>query len=141
MDEQIKQIAERLRGLRDAMELTTEELANECGIDPKEYEQAESGEYDISVSMMQQIARRYGIALDALMFGEEPKMNTYFLTRAGKGVSRSRATVAASQGRSRRAERLAGKATVRWRRLRSSSTFISRCTVLTEVVSGNSRSR
>ena len=87
MDEQIKQIAERLRGLRDAMELTTEELANECGIDPKEYEQAESGEYDISVSMMQQIARRYGIALDALMFGEEPKMNTYFLTRAGKGVS------------------------------------------------------
>ena len=35
MDEQIKQIAERLRGLRDAMELTTEELANECGIDRK----------------------------------------------------------------------------------------------------------
>ena len=87
MDEQIKQIAERLRGLRVAMELTTEELANECGIDRKEYEQAESGEHDISVSMMQQIARRYGIALDALMFGEEPKMNTYFLTRAGKGVS------------------------------------------------------
>ena len=92
MDEQIKQIAERLRGLRDAMELTTEELANECGIDRKEYEQAESGEYDISVSMMQQIARRYGIALDALMFGEEPKMKTYFLTRAGKGVSVERTT-------------------------------------------------
>ena len=33
MDEQIKQIAERLRGLRDAMELTTEELASDCGID------------------------------------------------------------------------------------------------------------
>ena len=87
MDEQIKQIAERLRGLRDAMELTTEELASECGIDRQEYEQAESGEHDISVSMMQQIARHYGIDLDALMFGEEPKMNTYFLTRAGKGIS------------------------------------------------------
>lgn len=87
MDEQIKQIAERLRGLRDAMELTTEELASDCGIDRQEYEQAESGEHDISVSMMQQIARHYGIALDALMFGEEPKMSTYFLTRAGKGVS------------------------------------------------------
>ncbi|WP_177603315.1 cupin domain-containing protein [uncultured Phocaeicola sp.] len=87
MDEQIRQIAERLRGLRDAMELTTEELSQECGINQKEYEQAESGEYDISVSMMQKIARQYDIALDALMFGEEPKMNTYFLTRAGKGVS------------------------------------------------------
>ena len=31
MDEQIKQIAERLRGLRDAMELTPNDIANECG--------------------------------------------------------------------------------------------------------------
>ena len=37
--------------------------------------------------MLQQIARHYNIALDALMFGEEPKMSTYFLTRAGKGIS------------------------------------------------------
>ena len=82
MDEQIKQIAERLRGLRDAMELTTDEMAGDCGISKEEYERAESGEHDISVSMLQQIARHYGIALDALMFGEEPKMSTYFVTRA-----------------------------------------------------------
>ena len=87
MDEQIRQIAERLRGLRDAMELTPADIAIDCGIDQAEYERAESGENDISVSMLQQIARHYGIALDALMFGEEPKMSTYFLTRAGKGVS------------------------------------------------------
>lgn len=87
MDEQIKQIAERLRGLRDVLELTPNDIANECGIDKDEYERSESGEHDISVSMLQQIARHYGIALDALMFGEEPKMNTYFLTRAGKGIS------------------------------------------------------
>lgn len=44
-------------------------------------------DFDISVSMLQKIARRYGVSLDALMFGEEPKMSSYFLTRAGKGVS------------------------------------------------------
>ena len=93
MDEQIKQIAERLRGLRDAMELTTDEMAGDCGISKEEYERAESGEHDISVSMLQQIARHYGIALDALMFGEEPKMSTYFVTRAGKGVSVERTKV------------------------------------------------
>lgn len=87
MDEQIKLIAERLRGLRDVLELTTEAMAAECGIPVNELQQAESGEYDISVSMLQKVARQYGVALDALMFGEEPKMNTYFLTRAGKGVS------------------------------------------------------
>mgnify|MGYP001776627468 FL=1 len=93
MDEQIRQIAERLRGLRDAMELTTAEVARDCGIDQAEYERAESGEHDISVSMLQQIARHYGIALDALMFGEEPKMSTYFVTRAGCGVSVERTKV------------------------------------------------
>lgn len=87
MDEQIKQIAERLRGLRDVLELTSEDIAHDCDISAEEYRLAETGDFDISVSMLQKIARKYGIALDALMFGEEPKMSAYFLTRAGKGVS------------------------------------------------------
>ena len=62
-------------------------IARDCDISAEEYRLAETGEFDISVSMLQKIARRYGIALDALMFGEEPKMSSYFLTRAGKGTS------------------------------------------------------
>ena len=58
MDEQIKQIAERLRGLRDVLELTAEDIARECDISAEEYSLAESGEFDISVSMMQMIPRR-----------------------------------------------------------------------------------
>ncbi|MCD7900762.1 MAG: cupin domain-containing protein [Bacteroides sp.] len=87
MNDQIKQIAERLRGLREVLELTAEELAAESGINLEEYQLAETGDYDISVSMLQKIARKYNIALDALMFDEEPKMSSYFVTRAGKGVS------------------------------------------------------
>lgn len=87
MSDQIKQIAERLRGLRDVLELTPEEVAESCHLTVEEYLDMESGETDISVSVLQQIARKYGIALDVLMFGEEPKMNTYFLTRCGAGVS------------------------------------------------------
>lgn len=87
MDDQIKQIAERLRGLREVLEITVDDLARECELSAEEYRLAETGEYDISVSMLQKIARQYGVALDALMFGEEPKMSAYFLTRAGKGTS------------------------------------------------------
>ena len=87
MDEQIKQIAERLRGLREVLELSVEDVVKDCGLSIEEYAQAESGESDISVSMLQKVARKYDVALDALMFGEEPKMSSYFLTRAGKGVS------------------------------------------------------
>ena len=87
MDDQIRQIAERLRGLREVLELTAEDIARDCEISAEEYRLAETGDYDISVSMLQKIARQYGVALDALMFGEEPKMSSYFLTRAGKGTS------------------------------------------------------
>lgn len=42
MDEQIKQIAERLRGLRDVLELTAEDIARECDISPYDYRLAET---------------------------------------------------------------------------------------------------
>lgn len=87
MEDQIRQIAERLRGLREVLELTAEDIARDCEISAEEYRLAETGDHDISVSMLQKIARQYGVALDALMFGEEPKMSSYFLTRAGKGTS------------------------------------------------------
>lgn len=87
MDEQIRQIGERIRGLRDALELSVEEMADRCGLRVAQYREIESGEFDIAVSTLQQIARKFDIPLDVLMFGEEPKMNSYFLTRWGTGIS------------------------------------------------------
>ena len=87
MNDQIKQIAARLRGLRDVLELTEQEVAESCNLTVEEYMAMESGTQDISVSALQMIARRYDITLDVLMFGEEPKMSAYFLTRKGAGVS------------------------------------------------------
>lgn len=49
----------------------------------EQYKQIESGECDIAVSTLQQIGRKCNVPLDVLMFGEEPKMNAYFLTRWG----------------------------------------------------------
>ena len=37
MNEQIKQIAERLAGLRDALEITPEEMAGVCNLTPEQY--------------------------------------------------------------------------------------------------------
>ena len=87
MDEQIKQIGERLRGLRDVLDISAEEVAALCGISVEHYLQMESGESELSVANLQKIAKQYGVSLDVLMFGEEPKMSTYFLTRKGQGMS------------------------------------------------------
>ena len=45
MDEQIKQIAERLQGLREVLELTAKDIARDCDISEEEYRLAETGEH------------------------------------------------------------------------------------------------
>ena len=87
MEEQIKQIAMRLQGLRDALDMTSEEVAAEVGVPVEQYKAMESGEIDLSVSTLQKIAVHFNVSLDELMFGEEPRMNAYFLTRRGTGIS------------------------------------------------------
>jgi len=87
MDEQIKQIGERLRGLRDVLDISKGDIARLCGISVEQYEKMESGDAEISVANLQKIAKEYGVSLDVLLFGEEPHMNTYFLTRKGQGLS------------------------------------------------------
>lgn len=87
MNEQIKQIAERLAGLRDALELSPEEMAEKAQLTADEYLLLESGTVDISVSILHQISQAFGVELTTLMFGDEPKMSSYFITRRGKGIA------------------------------------------------------
>ena len=86
-DDPIQSIATRLRGLREVLELSEQEVAESCRLTLEQYRAMESGQTDFSVNVLQTISRHYGISLDVLMFGEEPRMNSYFITRAGKGVS------------------------------------------------------
>ena len=82
----IKQVAKRLRGLRDAVDMTVEQMAAECEIEAALLRDYESGTTDIPVSFLHRLASTFGVELTALLFGEEPRMNTYYVTRAGKGV-------------------------------------------------------
>ena len=87
MTEDIKQIGQRLKGLRDVLDIEASEVAALCGITTEQYEKMERGESELSVANLQKIAKQYGVSLDVLMFGEEPKMSSYFLTRKGHGMS------------------------------------------------------
>lgn len=55
MDEAIKQISERLKGLRDVLDITVEEMANTCGITTDEYLAMENAESELHVSNLQKI--------------------------------------------------------------------------------------
>lgn len=81
----IQHIAERIRGLRDALDISCEEMASQCGIDPALLAEYEKGETDIPVSFIHKLSSIYGVEMSALMFGDEPKMQAYYITRAGHG--------------------------------------------------------
>jgi transcriptional regulator with XRE-family HTH domain len=86
MNEQIRLIAERIRGLRDIAQLSLEACARELGIPAETYRAYESGEIDIPASFLYQIAGRFRVDLSSLLTGEEPRLRVYAVTRAGRGV-------------------------------------------------------
>ena len=86
MNEQIRQIADRIRGLRDIAQLSVETCAQDLGIAAGTYRTYESGEADIPASFLYQVAGKFHVELSALLTGEDPRLRTYCVTRAGRGV-------------------------------------------------------
>ena len=87
MNKQIEQIAERIHGLRDSMDYSVEEMATICETSVADYEKYESGKSDIPMSFICHIASKFNINPSELISGTEAYMNSYFLTRKGKGAS------------------------------------------------------
>ena len=87
MNYQIRQIAERLRGLREALDLNTEEFASRVGVDKAEAEQYESGNVDIPMSFLFRVAQTFGIDTTELLSGETARASAFFVTRKGTGIS------------------------------------------------------
>ena len=72
MDEAIKQIGERLKGLREVLNIPAEEIAELCEISLDHYLKIESGEADPSVYRLSKISKRYGIDLDVHLYRDPP---------------------------------------------------------------------
>lgn len=87
MNHQIAQIAERLRGLRDALEMEVDEIAEKCGVSSEDYARYESGTADIPMSFLFTLAQTFGLDTTALLSGETARAQAFFVTRKGKGIS------------------------------------------------------
>jgi quercetin dioxygenase-like cupin family protein/DNA-binding XRE family transcriptional regulator len=87
MSEQIKQIAVRLKELREISGISLETLSKEFGISVETYKEYESGNVDIPVSFLYGVASKFNVELTAILTGENPKLQTYCLVRKEKGVS------------------------------------------------------
>lgn len=87
MLENIKQIAQRIKALRELSDMSVETMSKELGIDVNKYIEYESGEIDIPVSFLYAMAGKFNVELTALLTGEEPKLQRFSVVRNGKGLS------------------------------------------------------
>jgi transcriptional regulator with XRE-family HTH domain len=87
MQEKVKEIAARIRELRDVSGHSVEHMASSLDINVEEYEKFEAGDIDISASMLFEIARLLGVDMTVLLTGENPRMHIFTITRRGEGSS------------------------------------------------------
>ena len=81
-----KEIAERLKGLREMMEISVADMAAAAGVDEKTYLAYENGEKDFSVTFLYNCAGKCGVDVTALLTGYTPTLSSYSIVRAGQGV-------------------------------------------------------
>ena len=83
----IKEVAGRIRALREDFDLTMQEMADATGRSVAEYAAQESGEQDLSFTFLYKCAKKLGVDVIELLTGETPHLKGYSLVRAGDGLS------------------------------------------------------
>ena len=90
MKENVKEIIDRVRVLREIEEISAEALAAELGFNAAEYKAWESGEKEFPVGALVEIAARFKVELSELITGSTPKLKTFCFTKAGQAPEVSR---------------------------------------------------
>jgi len=90
MNEQIKQIAERIREIREISGISAETMADRLGVPHDKYMIYEEGETDIPVGMIFNISELFNVELSVLLGGDNPKLKIYSVVRNNKGLKLER---------------------------------------------------
>ncbi|MBE6553927.1 MAG: cupin domain-containing protein [Ruminococcaceae bacterium] len=81
----VKQIADRIRELRQITGLSIAEMAARTGMTESEYEACESGNKNLSIAFLYHCVLIFGVDMSDLLEGKSPKLRSYALTRRGEG--------------------------------------------------------
>ena len=87
MEPDYKEVANRIKSLREDMDFTLQEMAEATGRSIEEYAAQESGEQDLSFTFLYKCADKLGVDAIELLTGEAPHLTGYSLVRANDGLS------------------------------------------------------
>ena len=85
MDFKIREVAARIRELREISGFSVEEMARRTDMSVEEYMDCESGARNLSIAFLYRCTLSFGVDMGDLLEGRSPKLRSYDLTRAGEG--------------------------------------------------------
>ena len=85
LDYKIKEMANRIRTLREIEEITEEDMAKFTGISTDEYIACENGEKDLNFAFIYRCALALHVNVTDIIEGDSPKLKSYIVTRSGQG--------------------------------------------------------
>ncbi|NGM17307.1 helix-turn-helix domain-containing protein [Xiamenia xianingshaonis] len=86
MDKVMEEIGLRIKGLREACDVTCEDMAAELEVPLETYKKWEETGADVPISAIYHMARHFGVEFTEILTGTAAKLNTYHVVRNGEGM-------------------------------------------------------
>ena len=91
LDQKIKEMAGRIRELREIEGLSIKDMAEKTGVSEAEYLACEKGDSDLNFTFIYRCANALNVNVTEIIEGYSPKLKGYTLTRHGNGQKISQA--------------------------------------------------
>ena len=85
LDFKIKEMASRIKELREIVGLTSAEMAAKTGVSQEEYLLCEKGDKDLNFAFIYRCALALNVNVTDIIEGYSPKLKSYTVTKAGSG--------------------------------------------------------
>ena len=85
LDFKIREMAERIRELREITRYTPEEMAAKTDVTVEEYLACENGQSDLNFAFIYRCSLAFGVNVTDIIDGVSPKLKSYTVTRGGLG--------------------------------------------------------
>lgn len=86
MEDRIIEIAERIKGMREDLDITVNEMAALVELSEEEYIGYEAGKRDFSFTFLYKVAARLGLDISELITGSSPTLSVYTHVKKNKGL-------------------------------------------------------
>lgn len=86
MEKEIREMAVRIRDLRDIAGWSVEETAKKLNVSPDAYRRYESGESDIPMGFVLDVSRLFQVEMTDILSGGQPMLRTFSFVKKDRGI-------------------------------------------------------